>query len=310
MAICEVRVPTYKRPDLLERALKSLISQTYTDWCALIFDDSPGQEGKSVVDNLKDSRLIYRPHSQNLGRSKNIDHCFRSRAYQNGTYAFVLEDDNYLFPEFIEKNIQSLEEHNVSILLRNQEVRLEQDGASVPMHRTTRAQWFSPGTYSPLELYSRLFFCEGISNGGLFWHTEKIVSNLQVGPQVEHSWHQELFRTLSIQETLRFEDRPLCVFTEFEYHHKLINFAPKHNRATQSILIYLVKKYKQEIIQEARKVATVSNDELLLEQKLLNALYLRYPFNEINELNRSKIFFKSLARYVLYRDPFQNVLVV
>lgn len=306
---CEVRIPTYKRPELLTRSIKSLISQTHENWRALVFEDSPEQEGKSIVEQFKDPRIIYRPHQQNIGRSKNLDHCFYSRPYIGGNYAFVLEDDNHLFPEFIQKNIQSLEESKVNILLRNQEKRLEQqDGKQTSLNQTTRGQWFTKGNYTPLELYSRLFFCEGISNGGLFWSTEKIISDLQVGTHVDHAWHQELFRTLSIKESVRFEDEPLCVFTEFECHPKLINFAPKHNRATQSILVYLVRKYGHEVVREAQSIATDSDKEILLEQKLLNALYLRYPFSKINAINKSGILLKSFARYILYTDPYKQIL--
>lgn len=310
MSTCEVRVPTYKRPDLLRRALNSLISQTHTDWYALIFDDSPSQEGKDIVNELNDDRLTYTPHPENIGRSRNIDHCFYSKAYGDASYAFVLEDDNYLFPGFIEKNIQALKENDISIVLRNQEVRLEQDGNSIPTDETTRGKWFGSGKYDPIELYSRLFFCEGISNGGLFWSTETITSNLQVGSQVEHSWHQELFRTLKIEEPVYFEETPLCVFTQFEYHHRLISFAPKHNRATQAILIYLIKRYGQKIVQEAEQVATMACEEALLEEKMLNALHLSYPFTRTHKPERLRIFLKSFIRYLLYQDPFKQILLI
>ena len=310
MNTCEVRVPTYKRPDLLDRALKSLLAQTHTDWYALVFDDSPSQEGKEVIDSLADSRIVYKPHPQNLGRSKNIDHCFLSQAYLNASYAFVLEDDNYLFPEFIEQNIKSLEQHNISILLRNQEIHLEKSGKSISTNQTTRGLWFQQGIYRPLELYARLFFCEGISNGGLFWNTEKIISNLQVGPHVEHSWHQELFRTLNVQENILFESTPLCVFTEFEYQHRLVEFSPKHNRATQAIQIYILTKYKEEIIEEAKQVASTDEKEALLEKKLLNAFYLKYPFTQISQISRLRIFLKSFIRYLIYQDPFAKILIV
>jgi glycosyltransferase involved in cell wall biosynthesis len=46
MSLCEVRIPTYKRPDLLKRALSNLRKQTYDNWQAIAFDDSPEQEVK------------------------------------------------------------------------------------------------------------------------------------------------------------------------------------------------------------------------------------------------------------------------
>jgi glycosyltransferase involved in cell wall biosynthesis len=307
MSICEVRIPTYKRPDLLKRALDSLVAQTYQNWQALVFDDSPQQEGKAVVELYQDNRISYKPHPVNLGRSKNIDYCFLSTAYIGGEYAFVLEDDNYLFPDYIAENIKSLEKNKVSIVLRNQEIRLEKNGVSTPINMTTRGQWFQQGVYNLEQLRARLFFCEGISNGGLFWKTTSITSNLQVGTQVEHSWHQELFRTLKINEPIYFEANPLCVFTEFERNFKKINLAPKHNRATQSILIYLVRKHGDKIIQEASKIAIEQQAETVLEQRLLNAFYFKYKF-QLSKLKIINYLTKYYLRYLIFEDPFKAIL--
>jgi len=310
MSLCEVRVPTYKRPELLKRALDSLIGQTYGNWRALVLDDSPAQEARAVVKALNDHRILYQPHEKNLGRSKNIDYAFYAKTYVDGTYAFVLEDDNYLFPGFIEENINALNRNQVSIVLRNQEMRLEKNGASVPMNTTTRGKWFSHGVYTPQQLHTRLFFCEGISNGGLFWNTQTIQSDLQVGEQVEHSWHQELFRTLTVQEKIVFEPTPLCVFTEFERTYKKLNLSPKHNRGTQSILIYLVKRYGNAIVHDAQKLAIAQDVQPVLERKLLNAFYLKYPFQQTGKIESLSILTKSLARYYFYKDPFKQLLVV
>ncbi|MEO0903114.1 MAG: glycosyltransferase, partial [Bacteroidota bacterium] len=110
---CEVRVTTYKRPDLLKRALTSLQEQTYPFWKAIVLDDSPEREGADVVRKINDLRIIYRANPKNLGRNKNIDFAFQSRNIIGGRYACILEDDNYFFPDFIESNIQSLTREKV-----------------------------------------------------------------------------------------------------------------------------------------------------------------------------------------------------
>ena len=221
MSLCEVRIPTYKRPDLLKRALTSLVDQTYTNWKCLVLDDSPSQEARTVVDSLNDDRMIYQPHPTNLGRTKNLDYAFLPTNYIGGLYAFVLEDDNYLLRNFISENIKSLETHKVNIVLRNAEIRLQTNQESIPTGKTNAGKWYSQGIYNPFEIYARLFFCEGITNSGLFWRTDKIQSNLQVGPQVKDALHQELFRSLQIKEAIYFEPTPLCVFTLFEIHDHL-----------------------------------------------------------------------------------------
>jgi glycosyltransferase involved in cell wall biosynthesis len=322
MSLCEVRIPTYKRPDLLRRSLGSLIEQTYSNWKAIVLDDSLEREAEKVVKEFDDRRIVYKPNESNLGRSKNIDASFLSSSYLGGKYAFVLEDDNYLYPDFIAENIESIESNNVGILLRNQEVRIEKHGVSILTAITTRGKWFERGTYCPLQIYARLFFCEGLSNGGLFWRTDRIQSNLQVGSQVEHSWHQEVFRTLQVKELVYFEPKPLCAFTEFYQEdndcktlfgnlyrkYQSLKGAPVHNRGTQAILKYLVDNYGSEIIQEAQKLAVEQEAERLLERQLLSALYLNYEFKQLTHLELIQYLAKYSLRYFFFKDPFKEFL--
>jgi glycosyltransferase involved in cell wall biosynthesis len=311
MSLCEIRIPTYKRPKLLKRAIDSVLAQTYENWRVLVFDDSPEQEAQAVVEACNDNRILYKPHLTNFGCSKNLDHCFQSKAYIYGEYAFVLEDDNYLFPNFIAENINAIKSTGVNIVLRNQEWRLEKNGDSITTNRTTRGQWFHQGLYNPIQLRSRLFFCEGISNGGLFWQTNKIKSNLQIGEQIKHPWHQELFRTLRVKEPIWFEPNCLCVFTEFDREDTTsIKLAPelpaKLTRASQSIWIYLVNKYGDSIIQEAQKIAVDQKVEALLERQLINAFWFKYKFKNLSKLNALHILSKAMLRYILFKDPFKN----
>src|SRR5580704_13426007 len=110
MNLCEIRVPTYRRPQWLERALRSILAQDTPDWRAVIFDDSPDQEGRAVVDRLADARFIYKSNPANLRAAANIDQCFQTRPFVQGEYACILEDDNWFYPDFISSNIQALRE--------------------------------------------------------------------------------------------------------------------------------------------------------------------------------------------------------
>ncbi len=317
MTLCEIRVTTYKRPQLLQRALMSAIAQIHQDWIALVFDDSPEQEAKEVVECLNDSRIIYQPHQTNLGQAKNLDHAFKSSDYAGGKYAFVLEDDNYLFPEFIAKNIEAIEAKNVNIVLRNQEIRHERYGASISFNETTRGRWFKQGIYKPIEIHARLLFCEGISNGGLFWRTDRIKSNLQIGSSIEDALHQELFRTLQIQEPLVFEPYPLCVYTFFPRRKgndfwgtlQLKLNQIQYNRGLQSILIHLIRRHGSSVVEIAQEISLEAKAEILLEQQLLQVFYLNHKFSQLGRLKAYNILLRHLIRYSLLKDPFKRILV-
>lgn len=318
--ICEVRMPTYKRPKTLLRALKSLQEQTYPHWKAIVFDNSSEQEAKSVVADLNDDRIIYRPHAKNIGGPKNLDLSLQSKSILGGKYACMLEDDNYLYPDTLRENIETLKREKVNILLRNQETRFdEDDGTSKPTGKTTRGKWFKQGVYSPLELYASMFFCEGLSVGGLFWDAENIKTDFTLGDfSVQDSWYQEIFRSLRVVEPIYFDARLGSVYTIIKDYQSvgrgsklpaLLATPAQYNKATQAILRYLLKVYGAELIQKAKVIANYSEENLeTLEHQLLNILYINYPFESIALPKRVLLLCKHFIRERTSSNDLQTAL--
>ncbi len=253
--LCEIRVPTFRRPAWLRRALTSLQAQTHERWIALVFDDSPAAEADAVVRELDDKRIQYRPNARNLGAAANLDQAFAPGALVGGTFACVLEDDNWLAPSFLAENLRALEAAGLGLLLRNQQVWRQAGETFAATNRTTRGEWFSEGRCEPLALHARMFFNEGISNGGLFWRTGT-KSALQVGRSVTITGVQEYCRTFGIREPLWFAREPLAVWAEVEAAavtrgtHANRTFA----RAVQQLRIELVRRHGRAIVTEARRL--------------------------------------------------------
>ncbi|MBS9386952.1 MAG: hypothetical protein HEQ24_23190 [Dolichospermum sp. BR01] len=159
------------------------------------------------------------------------------------------------------------------------------------------------------------FFCEGITNSGLFWRTDKIRSNLQVGSQVKDALHQELFRSLQIKEPIYFEPTPLCVFTLFETHDHLEKKSDiakridmiQYRRGVQSILIYLVNKYDWKIVKQAQEIAIITDSEDMLENRLFEAFYLNYQFKETNKFKAIYSLFRHFLRFLILPDPYKHI---
>ena len=98
MKLVEVRIPTYKRNDMLSACLDSLISQTWSHWKAIIFDDANDSETRRLVLSKGDSRLTYKPNPVRVGAAANLNQCFQTRGYiRDSVYACCLEDDNWLY---------------------------------------------------------------------------------------------------------------------------------------------------------------------------------------------------------------------
>lgn len=92
-------LPTYKRPKILRRALKSILDQTYSKWECIVVDDDPKSSAKSVLDIYNDDRLRYVSHNTNRGVS-----AARNTGLEHSTYSLVsfLDDDDEWLPKKLE----------------------------------------------------------------------------------------------------------------------------------------------------------------------------------------------------------------
>ncbi|MBT9313491.1 glycosyltransferase family 2 protein [Leptothoe kymatousa] len=318
--ICEIRIPTYRRPHSLQRALESLQNQTYPFWRAVVLDNSPDKEAEAVVEELQDQRIVYYHHPKNIGGTRNIDLALYPQNILGGKYACSLEDDNYLFPSCLQENIDILQRENVSILLRNQEIRMDgEDGVSQSTGETTRDKWFQRGIYSPLELYASLFFCEGLSNGGLFWDTETIRTDFTLGDcAVKDAWYQEILRTLRVVEPIYFEPTVGSAYTVLGDYQaagrgsqlpKFLATPAKNNRATQAILRYMLKLYGKDLVEKADVIANYSDENFVaFEYQLLNALYTEHSFQTIRRRHQLLLLGKNACRRLFFKQHFDAVL--
>lgn len=123
-------MPTYKRRvPMIERAIKSVLNQTYKNIELVIVDDSPKsfpyrQEVKEYIFSLKDSRINYIQNEENLGGAlaRNVG-IFAS----HGTYISFLDDDDTYLPEKIEKQLNFMLEHNHDMSFSNLIIKNENE---------------------------------------------------------------------------------------------------------------------------------------------------------------------------------------
>lgn len=91
--------PTYKRANLLPRAVNSVMGQTYTDWELVIVNDSPDDTSyASFEKTIFDPRITYLKNGQNAGvnfsRNRALD-----TVSKNSDWVIFLDDDDYLAPD-------------------------------------------------------------------------------------------------------------------------------------------------------------------------------------------------------------------
>ncbi len=103
VSIC---IPTYNRPDLLERAIRSCLSQTYSQYEIIITDNSTNDASGGMVTKIADPRIRYYKNETNLGPFGNIN---RNAALATGKYVKFLMDDDLLKPKCLELMVAALE---------------------------------------------------------------------------------------------------------------------------------------------------------------------------------------------------------
>lgn len=123
--------PTYKRADLLPRAVNSVLGQTYTDWELIIVNDSPDDTSYSSFEKtITDPRIIYLKNEQNMGVNFS-----RNRALDNiskdSKWIIFLDDDDWFAEDTLENFVNLIKKNpNENWFVTN---RAYKDGRSLTL---------------------------------------------------------------------------------------------------------------------------------------------------------------------------------
>lgn len=101
-------IPTYRRPTLLARAIRSVLAQTYPHFRLCVYDNASGDGTSSVVEEFarSDSRVHYYCRPENIGLCRNFAD---AAAHIDTLYFSFLSDDDILLPEFYEAALANFE---------------------------------------------------------------------------------------------------------------------------------------------------------------------------------------------------------
>lgn len=213
MAVTEVRVPTFRRPELLKRALESIVRQSVKDWVCIVFDDCPLASAREVVAAIGDSRFSYRHNFPSLGAIGNIDKCFVNDAIMGGGYACVLEDDNCFLEHHISRQLELISRHQVDVVFSSQYVEevLTPGKPGVVTTARTLIDMYPEGLHNARALLPALMVSHGFSNGAAFWRLGGR-SNFLVGAKTQHPGVQESLRMFGLRDMVYVSHCPSALW--------------------------------------------------------------------------------------------------
>lgn len=94
--------PTFRRKELLMRAVNSLLAQTHHDWEMIIVNDSPDDTSyNTFASSINDPRLHY--HVNTINRGVNYSRNFAlDKISADSRFVIFLDDDDYLSPDTLQ----------------------------------------------------------------------------------------------------------------------------------------------------------------------------------------------------------------
>ena len=120
-------VPTYRRPTLLKRAIKSIQNQSYFNIKIYVCDDASGDDTEQVVADIanNDSRVHYHCNDKNLGPFDNYGSAMLK--VDTPFFAFCADDDIFL-PHHLENAIDGFKKFPDAGFSINETIAMDENG--------------------------------------------------------------------------------------------------------------------------------------------------------------------------------------
>lgn len=104
-----------EKKEYLERAVKSIITQTFQDWEFIICDDGSTNQTYEWLLDLKsqDDRIILLKNEKNIGLAPTLNKCLEKSA---GEYIARMDSDDISLPNRLEKQIKQLDLYEIDFV--------------------------------------------------------------------------------------------------------------------------------------------------------------------------------------------------
>ncbi len=207
MPLITTIIPTYRRPKLLQRAIRSVLRQSYSHFQVCIYDNASEDETAAVVAEIAkdDPRVKYYCHPQNIGAIPNFNYGLQQ---VTTLYFSFLADDNKLLPQFFEEAVNALNRHPEAVLFAGQTILLNEKWQNI---RATLEGWPS-GLVSPPEGLLNIWEKGLPTWESVLFRREVINSVGLLNSSVNGSADQEFMMRIARKHILYISKKPCAFF--------------------------------------------------------------------------------------------------
>ncbi|MHB1326344.1 MAG: glycosyltransferase family 2 protein [Thermoleophilia bacterium] len=137
-------IPTYRRPQQLKQAIRSVLQQTYPHFQVCVYDNASGDDTALVVAEMAkaDPRVKYYCHPENIGAFNNFQYGLQ---HVETPFFSFLSDDDLILPEFYETALAGFESHPDAMFSATDVIHVGMHGKIL---KTALETW-TPGFYHP-----------------------------------------------------------------------------------------------------------------------------------------------------------------
>ena len=139
-------IPTYRRPQRLRRAIRSVLAQSYPHFQVFVYDNASGDDTAEVVAEYvaSDSRVKYFCRPENIGPFKNFAEALE---HVETPFFSLLSDDDILLPDMYQVALAGIGEFPEAMMSAAATIHVDEQGRVL---KVPTSSW-RPGLYTPPE---------------------------------------------------------------------------------------------------------------------------------------------------------------
>lgn len=291
LSIC---IPSYNRPDLLEKALQSILNQTKKPYEVVVVDDCSTEDMSKICKLCKKEGFKYFVNKKNIGLMNNFNAVLKMAT---GDYVTLLHNDAFLSKCYVEKMVEVINKYKNYNIYATNGIAVMEDRRVVGEYRIFLKDKSIDSQNDLIDMWNRDFpnFCSVI--GCTVYKTKFIMENL-----FDSKWGNEA----DLENSLRFlkEERIMYVDLPLYFdvsHADTVSFKLKKSKSSLNLYIHnrltIYKKFEDYFTFlpfYLEKMKTMHFLQLFIKYK--------YPFKEVCAL----LEISSLVDFIkiIYLIPF------
>jgi GT2 family glycosyltransferase len=253
-------IPTYRRPQLLRRAIESALNQSRPAGKLAVYDDASGDDTESVVRAFvdRDARVSYHRNATNLGLEGN----FRFALEQVDTpYFSILSNDDMLLPGLYQAGLGALESNPDAAFAATQVIHVDDQERVIQL----RFPWH-PGKYAPPDGLLRLVEWGAPAWAGIIFRSSVLADFGNLDPETGTLIDYDFQIRIASRKPYVVVSTPGAVF----FHRRESISGDARLKGTWPAWMHLMKNLEQDdtVLPAVRKQA-----EAMLIEQLITRLY-------------------------------------